>query len=116
MSHIRRDIVSTPLLLADEIRLGASKAPILKASLANDPASIASGAKLLTQITVTGALVGDFVLASYSLSLGGLGISGYVSAADTVQVTLENNTGGAVDLAAGTFYAVVVPRSSFFSS
>jgi hypothetical protein len=42
------------------------------------------------------------VNASFSLSLGGLSLSAQVSAADTVQVRLSNNSGAPVDLASGT--------------
>lgn len=76
-----------------------------------NPSSIASGATTTTTLTVSGASLGDFTLASFSLSLAGLQLTSYVSAADTVTVVLSNLTGSAVDLASGTL-AVLVLKSA----
>ena len=74
----------------------------LSASATWDPPSVANGASTTTTLTVGGAVLGDMVNASFSLSLGGLSLSAQVSAADTVQVRLSNNSGAPVDLASGT--------------
>lgn len=74
----------------------------IDASKTYDPGSIASGAQITTTVTTTGAAMGDFVQASFSLDLAGLTLTAYVSAADTVTVVLVNHTVGAVDLASGT--------------
>lgn len=76
-------------------------------SVAYDPPSIANGAQVQTTVTVTGAAVGNVAMAAFSLDLQGMTISAAVSAANTVTVTLRNNTGGAVDLAGGTLTAAV---------
>jgi hypothetical protein len=73
-----------------------------------NPASVASGATVTTTLTVTGASLGDFTLASFSLSLQGMQLTSYVSAADTVTVVLSNLTGSAVDLASGTLATIVL--------
>lgn len=67
-----------------------------------DPASVANGGEVNTTVAVTGAVVGNYVQASFSNDLQALTLTGYVSAADTVTVVLANNTGGAIDLASGT--------------
>jgi hypothetical protein len=74
----------------------------LSASATWDPPSVANGASTATTISVPSAALGDTVNASFSLSLGGLSLSAQVSAADTVQVRLSNNSGAPVDLASGT--------------
>lgn len=74
-----------------------------------DPGSIADGDEEATEITVTGAALGDFVLVSFSLDVSDLALVGAVTAADTVTVQLLNNTGGAVDLAEGTVRVRVLP-------
>lgn len=85
---------------------------VIQASDTWDPASIANGASLtLAMASVTGAALGDFVMASFSLDLAGLSLTGYVSAANTVTVVLVNNTGGAVDLASGTITVRVMKKS-----
>jgi hypothetical protein len=73
-----------------------------------DPGSIAAGAVETTTVTVTGAALGDAVTAvSLGVSLAGMTLTGYVSAADTVTVVLKNETAGAVDLASSTLRAEV---------
>ena len=66
------------------------------------------GAATATTVTVTGAALGDFVVAvSLGLDAAGLILSGYVSATNTVTVRLQNETGGAVDLTSTTVRALV---------
>lgn len=72
-----------------------------------DPSSISNGASATTTVTVTGASLGDFSLVSFSLSLGGLTLSSYVSATNTVMVVLGNLTGAAVDLSSGSLRTLV---------
>jgi hypothetical protein len=79
-------------------------------STAVDLASIADGDEEAVEVTVTGAQLGDFVLASHSLDVTDLTVTGSVTAANTVTVIVANNTGGAIDIAAGTVYAMVIPR------
>jgi len=67
-----------------------------------DPGSIADGDEEAKEITVTGALLGEFALASFSLDVQDLALSVSVTAADTVTAVLSNNTGGAIDLGSGT--------------
>lgn len=73
-----------------------------------DPSSIAAGSSTSTTVTVAGAALGDYVLASFSLSLQGLLMTAYVSAANTVTVVLGNLTGAAVDLSSGTLSVLVL--------
>lgn len=80
-----------------------------------DVASIASGAKQLTSVTVPGASLGDFVVASCSLDLQGLSLTAYVSAANTVQIDMANNTGGAVDIASAVYAGAVLKPGAIFS-
>jgi hypothetical protein len=74
----------------------------LSASATWDPPSILNGASAATTISVPSAALGDTVNVSFSVALGGLALAAQVSAADTVEVRLINNSGGAVDLASGT--------------
>lgn len=78
--------------------------------IAYDPANLADGAGVTTTLTVEGAVLGDFVQASFSLDLQGVMMVAWVSAADTVSVRFQNESGGAVDLASGTIYVRVQPR------
>ena len=70
-----------------------------------DPVSLADGAGVTTTVTVTGAALGDFVEVSFSLNLQGVTLTGWVSAANTVSVRFQNETGGVIDLASGTIKA-----------
>lgn len=90
-----------------DARLDALEA-VLSGSASSDLASIAIGGSATQVVPVPGALMGDFALGSCSLDIVGLGITAYVSAADTVTLVLNNNTAGAVDLASATFRARVI--------
>lgn len=70
-----------------------------------DPGNVADKASTSTTVSVPGALLGDEVTCSFSMSLTGLSLTGYVSAADTVTCVLSNLSGGAVDLGSGTLRA-----------
>ena len=80
----------------------------LTASAAWNPASIADGNEEALDVTVTGAALGDFVLVNFSLDVLDLVLDAQVTAADTVTCVLANNTGAAVDLAAGTVRVLVL--------
>jgi hypothetical protein len=53
-------------------------------------------------LVITDAALGDFVQVSFSLDLQDMVLTGYVSAADTVEYRLQNESTGTVDLASGT--------------
>ena len=86
---------------------GTAIAKHLSGTVTYDPASIANGAQQTTTVTVTGAALGNTVVASFTLDLQGIQLTGYVSAANTITVIFQNNTGGAIDLASGTLRADV---------
>lgn len=69
-----------------------------------NPSSVAAnGGVQTTTITVSGASMGDPVVCGLSsLNLGGIILSGTVTAANTVTITLFNHTSTARDLASGT--------------
>lgn len=82
-------------------------------SFANDftwnPGNILNGSSDSTTVTITGlkANVKQHVRVFAPYSLQGLQADGYVSADNTVTVTLYNNTGGAVNLASGEWGVIV---------
>jgi hypothetical protein len=90
---------------------GVSGLATLDGSAAWNPGEIADGNEEVQAVTVTGAALGDFVLVSFSLDVVDLAITGAVTAANTVTAQLNNNTGGALDLGAGTVYARVFKRA-----
>jgi hypothetical protein len=61
-------------------------------------------------ITVPGVELGDFVVASFSADLQGVLMDPYVSAADTVAVRFQNETGGVTTLASGTLRVMVFKK------
>lgn len=83
--------------------IDAAIGEILTGSKTHDFGNLADGAQEITTVTVTGAALGDFVEAvSLSVSLAGGTLTAYVSAADTVSVLLQNESGGALNLASAT--------------
>jgi hypothetical protein len=68
-----------------------------------DPPNLVDGAGDTTTVTVTGAALGDSVdTVSFSLDLQSITVTGYVSAANTVSVRFQNESGGTLDLGSGT--------------
>lgn len=87
----------------DQIIIGGGT-PILKhlsTTATWNPGNLVAGAQTSTTVALTGAALGDEVTCSFSLDLQLLQLTGYVSAANTVSVVLQNGTGGAIDLASG---------------
>lgn len=72
-----------------------------------NPDSVAVGSFTSKDVTVTGAALGDFADASFSLDVQDLQLDAQVTAANTVTATLYNNTAAAVDLASGTLRVIV---------
>jgi hypothetical protein len=88
----------TGRLITDNIGFGTGSAVY-------DPANLVDGAGVTTTVTVTGATLGDIAEASFSLDLVGITLTAWVSAANTVSVRFQNETGIAVDLGSGTLRA-----------
>lgn len=84
----------------------------ISASATWNPGSIADGDELAVDVTVTGAALGDYAMASFSLDVSDLVLDAQVTASNTVTCVLANNTGGAVDLASGTLYVRVLRRTT----
>lgn len=77
---------------------------VLNATTTFDPASLTTYTGTTSSgISVTGAALGDFVIVSAPYDLAGVIARGYVSAVDTVKITLFNATAGTIDLASGTW-------------
>lgn len=77
------------------------------ASVTWDPASLADGAGETKSITVAGAALGDVVLVAPPYDMQDFVFSGYVQAADTVEIRIQNESTAIVDLASGTWKVVV---------
>lgn len=79
----------------------------IEGSATYDPISLVDGAGVTTTVTVTGAALGDYAEASFSLDLQGITLTAWVSASNTVSVRFQNESGGTLDLASGTLRARV---------
>lgn len=80
--------------------------PTLIGSKTHDWASVADGAMASTTVTVTGCAISDSVEVSMSSAIpAGVQLTGTVTAADTVTVTLINHSGSAQDLSSATLNA-----------
>lgn len=78
-----------------------------------DPASLADAAGATQAVTVTGAALGDFVLVAAPYDLVDVTVTGYVQAANAVEIRIQNESGAAANLASGTWrIAVLRPASS----
>lgn len=75
-------------------------------------ASLVDGTGETDTLTVTGAVLGDLALISHGVDVQGMTVTGYVSAADTVAVRFQNESGGTLDLASTTTRARVIPQAT----
>lgn len=100
-------------IVADIAAVRAPLAGLLIGTATYDAASLVDGAGETTTVTVSGAALGDFVLVSLGVSVAGITVTGYVSAANTVSARVQNESGGTLDLASTTITAAVLPKASF---
>jgi len=83
----------------------------LEGSLTWNPGNLVDGAgETSSGITVTGAAFGDFVIVAAPYDLQGITCTAYVSAANTVKIRLQNETGGVIDLASGSYKVRVLQQ------
>jgi hypothetical protein len=82
----------------------------LRGSATYNPPSLVDGAGATTTVTVTGAVLGDYAIASFGIDLQGITVTAWVSATDTVSVRFQNETGGTLDLAQDTLRVLVIPK------
>ena len=88
-------------------------ASVLTGSKTHDFGSLADGAGESTDVTVTGAALGDFAMVSVGVDVTDMTVTADVVAANTVQVRAQNESGGTVNLASTTVRVVVFPKSAF---
>lgn len=87
---------------------------IVYTDTAFDPANAATGSGTFsaTDITVTGAALGDLVLPTFNVDATDSVVTASVTAANTVTVVVLNNTAGAVNLAAGKLILYILQPNS----
>ncbi len=81
----------------------------LAGSASWNPADLATADITSTTVTVAGARVGDFALASLGTDILDLMLDAQVTAANTVTVILENHTGGNINLGDSMLRVQVFP-------
>ena len=75
-----------------------------------NPGSLVDGAGETQSVTIEGVNLGDFVLVSASYDLQDITVTGYVQAQDTVEIRIQNESGGTKDLASGTWRIIVIKK------
>jgi len=84
----------------------------LQGSETKDWGSIADGNEETEDLTVTGAALGDYAVATMSIDVTDLTITASVTASNVATVVLGNFTGGAIDLGSGTLTVKVFKAGS----
>ena len=84
----------------------------LNGSETKDWGNLGDGNELTEDLTVTGAALGDYAVATMSIDFTDLTITASVTASNTVTVVLGNFTGGAIDLGSGTLTVKVFKAGS----
>lgn len=73
-----------------------------------DPASLADAAGASTDVTVTGAAVGDFVMVAPGVDVVDTTVTAFVTAANTVTIRVQNESGAGANLASSTWNIMVL--------
>jgi len=84
----------------------------LQGSETKDWGSIGDGNEETEDVTVTGAALGDYAVATMSIDVTDLTITASVTASNVVTVVVGNFTGGAIDLGSGTLTVKVFKAGS----
>ena len=89
---------------------GATITQILEGTTNHNAVNLAAGASTTTDITVTGAAVGDYVICRFSLqnTYLGLVVRAHVVGVDTVRVYITNASAAAIDAAAADYDVLVI--------
>lgn len=99
---------STPTSASDGVRVASLD---FEGSTTWGPGSLADGAgETSANITVTGAALGDHVLVSAPYDTQGIIAYGWISAANPAKIRIQNETGGTIDLASGTWKVKVIKQ------
>lgn len=85
---------------------------VLQGSETKDFASLADGAGASEDVSVSGAVLGDFCVASLGVDVVDLTTSCDVTATGVATFRVQNETTGAVDLASTTLRVMVIRRPS----
>lgn len=93
-------------VLAEEARTRV----VAKASV--DVGNLADGAGETLTITVPGAALGDACVASLGVDLQDMTVNCYVQAANAVEVRVQNESGGAINLASTTLRVFLFPKGT----
>lgn len=102
-----------PVLLMAAVQAFYNVPGLLYAATTFNYADGADGVGENKTIAITGAVVGDFCLAALAGDTGGITVSAYVSAADTVTVRFQNESGGTVTIGSVAITATVLPKAAF---
>lgn len=101
---------SATLWVADSIQCGETP-PFFEGSVVHDPGSLSDGAGETFTCTVAGATIPSYVAVAAPYDLQGMTCTAYVHVTDGVTIRLQNESGGAINLASGTWYARVYPAA-----
>ncbi len=81
-------------------------------SATKDWASLADGVGASQTMTIPGAALGDYCVASMSVDIVGMTLTCYISAANTATVRMQNESTATADLASGTLRIAVIKTRS----
>ena len=89
-------------------QFGGLWGPIWAVSATIDADNLADAAGDTDTVAVNGVALGDQVLSiSFGVNTAGMTVTAWVSAADTVSIRFQNESGGPIDLASTTVKLVV---------
>jgi hypothetical protein len=81
---------------------------VISGSTTYNPPSISNNSTASTTVTVTGAVLGDCAISSFSNLLNGIRLFTEITAENTATVTFINQSGTTIDLSSGTLSVKVI--------
>jgi hypothetical protein len=110
-SNFTNLVTSGPITAGGTFTLGGVGVTLLEGSDTWDAGSIADGNFESADVTVTGAAIGDYAIASFGVDTVDHQLTADVTAADTVTVTLSNSGATPTDFASTTVKVLVIQTS-----
>jgi ribosomal protein L18E len=74
--------------------------------------SLADAAGETQTVAVPGAVLGDACLASAGVTVAGITVTCFISAADVASIRIQNESGGTLDLASTTWRIFLFPKGT----
>lgn len=106
-------LIAVACLSSVALQAVARDSPVQIYSGTFNAGNLADGAGETTTLAIPGAVLGDACLASLGVSTAGMTVTCNITAASTASVRVQNESGGAVDLASTTLRVFIFRKTVY---